>query len=327
MDLLKRCLRSLQAQTHPNLEIVVVDNGSTDGSAQYLRTLLGNIKTLALDRNTGFTGGNIAGLELADGEFIALVNNDVELSPDWVARHVEALRAHPAAGSSGGTILRTGPSGHMDSAGGGMTTSTRGFNLGEGQAADRGGKRRWVFWTTAAAAMYRRSMLEEVGFLDDLFFFGCEDADLGFRAQLAGWKCLYLPEALAVHHVNASHRLLNGKAEYYFSRNIELTWLKNMPSTLLWRYLHHHLIHEAAALVKRLPRPRAAAAALLGKLAVVPLLPHALRERHRIQAIRKLPLRDLDEMLIPVFSRRFIHRGRPTRSTTPESPHADLVSL
>jgi GT2 family glycosyltransferase len=309
MDLLKRCLASLSAQEYPHCEIVVVDNGSTDGSAQYLESVSHLHKVVLLDKNTGFTGGNIAGFKLATGDFIALVNNDSVLAPDWVDKMVGALEDHPEAGYCGCKILRSANLETLDSAGGGMTTSTRGFNRGDGEDTGRYGESCWVFWATAASVLYRRTLLEDIGFLDPTFFFGCEDADLGFRAQLAGWKCRYVADAVSTHKVNASHLLLKGKSDFYFSRNTELLWVKNMPLGLLLRYLHHHIFHEILSLAKKLQRPRSFGAAVLGKVAVLPLLPHALRERRRIQGKRKLSPRQLDAMLTPLFSSKFLARA------------------
>jgi GT2 family glycosyltransferase len=309
LDLLKLCLASLRAQTHDRCEIIVVDNGSIDGSAEYLRTQGPDILTRLMGTNSGFTGGNIAGLELATGDYIALVNNDATLAPDWAAAMLEALDGEPSAGYAGCKIIRQNSPETLDCAGCDFTTSFRGYHRGEGRHSNDFNEPGWVFWATAAAVLYRRSMLNEIGFLDPGFFFGCEDSDLGFRAQLAGWMCLYVPKALAWHHVGASHGLLKGRAAFYFARNVELMWLKNMPTSLMLRFLHHHLVHEAAALAKHLIRsPRDAGYMLMGKMAVIPRLGAILKQRRQIQAARKVPLRELRQRLIPFFSRTFLLR-------------------
>ena len=305
---LKECLASVQAQDCRNWELIVVDNGSTDGSRAFLREYPHPIKTVFLERNTGFTGGNIAGLRQADGDFIALVNNDAVLAPDWVSQHMAAMEANPRAGTTASKIISYRDRERLDCAGDGMTTSARGYKLGEGHAPASRDEPRWVFGASAAAVLYRRRMLDEVGFLDPQFYFNCEDTDLGFRAQLMGWPCLYVPGAVAHHHINASVDLLGGKAVYYWSRNVELVVLKNMPFNLMLRYFHHRLVHEGAALAKNLSRPGYIYHLLLGKLAVLPLLPHALRERRRIQGARRISSRQLAAALTPLFSGEFLAR-------------------
>lgn len=309
-DFLSECLASVQAQDRRNWELIVVDNGSTDGSREFLEAYPHPIKTVYFERNTGFTGANIAGLKEAEGDYIVLLNNDVVLSPDWLSLHALALDSNPAAGSTASKTLRYDDPSIVDSAGDGVTTSGRGFKLGEGHEPTPMDSERWVFAASASAVMYRRAMLEETGFLDPRFFFNCEDTDLSMRAQLLGWKCLYIPEATARHRVHGSYGVLHGRAIFYWSRNSELVWLKNMPSSLFWRYFHHHVIHEVGAFVKNLHHIGQSVQVALGKLAVIPLLPHALKERRRIQGSRRISDRQFESGLAP-FGREFLRRHAP----------------
>jgi GT2 family glycosyltransferase len=308
LSFLSECLESIHAQDYGPVELIVVDNGSTDGSRGMLESRPYPIKTVFLDRNTGFTGGNRAGLERATGTYIALVNNDAVLSRDWIRRHAQALDENPPAGFTASKIVRYGDPRTLDCAGDGMTTSGRGFKLKECHDPSDADQPRWVFGASAAAAMYRRSMIDDIGFLDPRFFFNHEDTDLSFRAQLAGWKCLYLPRPSVRHRVHGSYALLGAKANIYFSRNCEMVWLKNMPSKLLLRYLHHHLIHECGAFAKNVGRPDYLLEMVLGKLALLAQLPHVLRERRRIQGARRITPAELEAALTPFFGPAYLRR-------------------
>ena len=105
-----------------------------------------------------------------------------------------------------------------------------------------------VFGACGAAVLYRRRMLDEIGFLDEDFFLYDEDTDLNFRAQLAGWKCIYVPTAVAYHVANATSRRLSDLHVYYHTRNLEFVWIKNMPFEIMLRFAHHKVIQELGSL-------------------------------------------------------------------------------
>jgi GT2 family glycosyltransferase len=301
-DLLEKCLQSLFLQDYPWVEVVVVDNGSQDDTLEWLqRQDRPGLKVVRLDRNLGFTGGNIQGLRAAEGEAIALVNNDAWLEPDWVSKMVAGLEKDPEVGSCACRILDGANPAVLDSAGHMLVTSSRIFERGKGRPAEAFDQEAYVFGPSGAAALYRREMLAEVGFLDEAFFFNCEDVDLSFRAQLCGWKCLYVPSAVARHLGNASHEVLGHRATFLWSRNSELVWLKNMPKGLLWRYLHHKVLQEFASFLKIAFKGSRPLAFLGGKLAVLPMLPGILRERGRVQGGRKLRSRGLRPVTVSYY--------------------------
>jgi GT2 family glycosyltransferase len=302
LPLLQACLRSLRAQTEPRWRAVVVDNGSQDGSAAYVARLRGRLSGLCLPQNRGFTGACWAGLRaLPTTPFVILLNNDVVLQPDWLALSLQAARAHPAAASIASRILRF-DNGLIDSAGHFLSRAGRGHKRGEGQRPELWSQAGTVFGAPAAAVLYRRAALDEVGFLDDAFYFNCEDLDLDLRLHLRGWDCWYEPRAMARHHVSASHAILGPQAIYYWSRNIELITLKSFPFPLLLGYAPVKLIQEGATMMRRALMGQPLGAYFRGKLGVISLLGHVWRERRKIQSSRRRGSLALARSLSSAFS-------------------------
>lgn len=245
-DFLNDCLSCLSRQTYPNREIILVDNGSADSSVTYVRQRFPAIKIHRLTENRGFTGGNAEGLKLARGDFIALVNNDTRVDERWLENLLEPMIANPTVGICASKLIFTEKH-EINSAGDKITTAAVGFNRGLGSHPEEFDSSGLIFGACAAAVLYRRKMLDEIGFLDDDFFLYDEDTDLNFRAQLAGWKCVYVPGAV-VHHVsNATAGRLSDTHVYYHTRNLEFVWLKNMPLGLMLRFAHHKIIQEVGA--------------------------------------------------------------------------------
>ena len=207
---LKSCLDSLKAQTYRPLELIVVDNASTDSTRQVLEKLAEGGKLIFNDANLGFAAGQNQAVRASGGEWLLSLNPDVVLDPDFVWEMVAAGELDPAVGSVSGKLLRWSPdkepqlTGIIDSTGIYFTPSLRHLDRGAEQS-DRGQYDRleYVFGASGAAALYRRAMIEDVAvegeFFDQQFFAYREDADLAWRAQLMAWKCIYAPKAVAWH--------------------------------------------------------------------------------------------------------------------------------
>ena len=207
---LSRCLGALLRQQYQPVEVVVVDNGSLDGTRLLLGRFQDRIRVIANDRNVGFAAGQNQGISASSGDWILSLNPDTMLSPDFIGRLVEAGRRDPKVGTVCGKLLRANPDLSMmngpriDSAGLYFTPEMRHFDRGWNEPDDgRYGESEYVFGASAAAALYRRTMVEDVslddGFFDPDFFAYREDADVAWRAQLLGWRSLYVPEAVAGH--------------------------------------------------------------------------------------------------------------------------------
>jgi GT2 family glycosyltransferase len=237
--LLSECLDTLRAQTRPADEILVVDNGSSDGSQAMVRECYPDVTLIELRDNKGFSVANNIGIRRARGDYVALLNNDLALDQGWISLMAAALDADPSLGSCACKMLCYDRRGIIDSAGINVRSNGAGRNRGlcerDAEPYDRPAR---VFGACAGAAMYRASMFRDIGVFDEDFHIYFEDIDLAFRAQLAGYECLYVPQAVAYHHGSASGSRL-GKKYFYVARNSLLVILKNMPAPLLWPNLPH----------------------------------------------------------------------------------------
>ncbi len=232
---LPACLDAMRAQTYSPIEIILVDNGSTDGSQAFVADHYPEVRLLALDRNLGLTGGNNLGFEAASGEFLISLNNDTEAHPQFVEALVAALIEHPEAGMAAAKMLLFDRRDHIHSAGDGYGRDGIPFNRGvwqrdEGQFDDPG----WIFGGCGGAVAYRRAMLDDIGMFDESFFMYCEDVDLNWRAQLAGWRCWYTPQAIVYHKLSATGG--GPIASYHTGRNTLWVIAKNYPGPLLRKY-------------------------------------------------------------------------------------------
>ncbi len=303
--LLADALGALGRQSDADREIIVIDNGSTDSSVRFVGAAFPEAKVVALDENRGFTGGNAAGLKVAKGQLIALVNNDTRVSERWLENLTRPMLEDSTVGiCASKLIFDDGRS--INSAGDGITTAAVGFNRGLGQDAASFNRPERVFGACGAAVLYRRKMLEEIGFLDEDFFLYDEDTDLAFRAQLAGWKCVYVPDAVVYHKGNATAGRLSDIHVYYHTRNLEFVWLKNMPLGLMLRFAHHKIIQELGSFGYLCLRHRKWRAFFRAKRDALKMLPLMWKKRREIQARRRVSNRYLRSLMTPMLTPDFV---------------------
>ncbi len=248
LRLLRPCLVSLSAQTCRDFETVVVDNGSSDGSAEALAREFPWVRVVALPRNLGFAGGCNVGLAAARGEVIVLLNNDTEVEPTWLAELAAALGRHPEAGFAASRMMLYSARDTINSAGDlyrrDGTADARGAWQPYGPPWDA---ERLVFGASGGAVAYRRALLDAIGPFEARFFSYCEDVDLSWRAQLAGYRCVYAPRAVIYHHGSATGG--GPLSSYYVGRNTIWVIVRNVPGALLWR--HGWAILRAQARIAR----------------------------------------------------------------------------
>ena len=235
LDHLPDCLDSLASQTFRDFEVVLVDNGSTDGSVGFVRERYPWVKLVPLAENTGFATGNNRGLEQARGANIVTLNNDTRAEPDWLEKLVEAAQAHPRAGMVGCRICSFTDPDLIDSVGMGICP--------DGMSRGRYRNQRWsnlrmqdveeILFPSACAALYKRGMISEVGFFDDDFFAYAEDSDLGLRGRLAGWEAVLATRAVVHHKYSQTTGSLSPLKVFLVERNHYWVALKSFPPTRL----------------------------------------------------------------------------------------------
>jgi GT2 family glycosyltransferase len=246
---IKRCLDSVLDQKYPNLEVVVIDNASTDGTVDILEPFAERCRIYYNDENLGFAAAQNQAIALSQGEWVLTLNPDVLLLPNFVQALVDAGQIDPKVGTVCGkllTILSTFdlPDKQMvDSTGIYFTPMLRHLDRGS-QEVDNGHylNFEYVFGATAAAALYRRQMIEDVKILNEFFdpdfFVYREDADVAWRAQLMGWRCIYTPHSRGYHVRNVlpgNRRALPPEINMHSVKNRFLMRIKNMTPDLYRR--------------------------------------------------------------------------------------------
>src|SRR5579862_5048644 len=265
---IKRCLESVLDQKYPNMEVVVVDNASTDGTQDILEQFTGTCRIYYNDQNIGFAAAQNQAIALAGGDWILTLNPDVLLLPNFIQALVEAGQMDPKVGTVCGKLLTIRASFDLpdqqlvDSTGIYFTPMLRHLDRGS-QEVDNGHylNFEYVFGATAAAALYRRNMIEDISidneFFDPDFFVYREDADVAWRAQLMGWRCIYTPLARG-YHVRAvlpgNRRALPPVINMHSVKNRFLMRIKNMTPDLYkrnwWSITWRDLVVLGACLIR-----------------------------------------------------------------------------
>jgi len=295
------CLDALREQTLADIEIILVDNASTDGSQDFVQTKYPEVRLIELEQNRGFTGACNVGMDAAKGAYIALLNNDTEVASDWAEQVTRAFESHSDAGIIASKMLLFDQRDRLHTAGDFFTVDGRAGNRGawerDSGQYDRG---EYVFSACGGSAVYRQAMLAEIELLDDEFFFLLEDVDLAWRAQLAGYRVWYEPRATVYHHLSATGGGVT--ASYHDGRNGIWLIAKNMPSSLLRKYGRQILARQLALLWQSLKSWRGpeARARIRGMIAGALRIRGALAKRKRIQAAKRVTDEYIESILTPV---------------------------
>jgi GT2 family glycosyltransferase len=246
--LLEPCLQSLRWQTGQDVEVIVVDNGSTDGSPAFVRSRFPDVRLVELTENVGFAAGNNRGVEVARGENILFLNNDTEVHPEMVSALLRAIEtAPPEVGAWAVRMMRWDNRRVIDNCGCGYSAFGSGFTLNAGKPeADGIAETDALFGPSGGAGCYRKAVLDDIGLFDEEFFYNNEDVDLSFRHQLAGYRCVFVPDAVVYHRGSATGGASSDLTVYHIQRNKEWVYFKNMPTRLLWKYLPLHLVYGLA---------------------------------------------------------------------------------
>lgn len=316
-ELLRACLMSLARQKAAQFEVILVDNGSRDASLEmvqeeFLAEPAFPLRVIRNSENRGFCAANNQGIAAARGAFVALLNNDAEADPGWLAALRGAFAGRPEVGMAASKILAYEEPGRIDKVG--HLIYPDGQNRGRGSGeADLGQYEELeeTLWPDGCAAMYRRELLEQVGGFDEDFFAYADDAELGLRARIAGWRCLYVPDAVVRHHRGATLGVSSARRLELIERNRVLLAVKLFPWSLLWLNPVYYLARLAAGLwaaardrgeIGRFPglhgKFLAGLAMLKGDLAALAMLPRMLRKRREVRKFRKLTPRQVRELIL-----------------------------
>jgi GT2 family glycosyltransferase len=315
-DLLLKCLNILSKKTVLKTQVIVIDNASTDHSTENLSSS-DNLFLFQSATNLGFAAGNNLALRESANEFVALLNPDAFPEPDWLEKLLQAAAHHPDAAAFGSRQLCHHDPNLLDGIGDSYHLSGlvwRDRHATPQTPADL--IPREIFSPCAAAALYRRAALEEIGFFDEDYFCYVEDVDLGFRLRLAGYKAVYVPDAV-VHHVGSA--TTGGQQSdfsvYHGHRNLVWTYVKNMPGILFWALLPLHLALNIGTILWFTARGQGNII-LKAKWDAIKGLPKMWRKRQLIQKNRKASIRDiwrvLDKRLLP--TKLLIHLRKPFKN-------------
>jgi GT2 family glycosyltransferase len=320
-------LPSLREQTFKDFDVTVVDNGSTDGSAEYLAREWPEVRVIELGRNTGFPAAVNRGIEAGDGKYVALLNNDIALSADWMERLVEELDRDPELGFVTGKILRFAERDVIEQAGHDFYTcglfAPRGLDQSDRGQYDDPAPTAIV---SGAAAVYRRAAIDRAGGFDEDYFLYCEDADLCLRMLLAGYRGLYVPAPEAYHVRGGTAGRDSGQTRFYLARNTLTTQLKDLPLPILLKSIPKILLYQ----YQQLAAARGAGlirAVLRAYGSFLRAVPGTLRKRRRIHRGRPVTARQFGSNLLSEypFQTRFSRRkakpsGDPSRGRAHDGP-------
>ncbi len=309
-EFINRCLESLQSQVFLNFKTVVVDNCSHDRSVDGLEKRFPGVEVVRLEENVGFAAANNYAIKKAEGfQWVALLNPDAIAKPDWLSNLHIAAEKKPQYNFFGSKLIKESSSGQLDGTGDIYHLCGLAWRRDHGATEKQISRlAEEIFSPCAAAAMYRRDIVLEVGGFDERFFCYFEDIDLAFRLRLLGHRCLYVPNAKVGHFGSAIAGRGSDFTVYHGHRNMVWAYLKNMPSELLWRGLPQHILVNLASLIwfslhgQAGPIFRAKMDALLG-------LRQTIKQRKSIQKNTKVTSKNLKKVLatdwfLPYFKNR-----------------------
>ena len=298
---LPACLDAVLAQRDaPPFETIVVDNSSSDGSVEFLRTSYPSVRVIETGTNLGFAGGNNVGARAASGEWLVFLNNDTVADERWLASLWAAHAAHPGYALITSKLVFLHDPSVVDSAGDGYLRAGGAFKHGHGAGADAFGESREVFGACGGAFMIAREVWEALCGFDTRFFMVYEDVDLSYRARLRGHRVWYAADAIVNHAGSGSLGTISPAAVYYGQRNLEWTWLKNTPRDLLLATALSHTLYSLAGLLHYV-RLGLGGPALRGKWSALRAFSAVLADRRAVQASRTIGTAEIERWMEPAW--------------------------
>ena len=298
MKFIGMCLDSLNQSDFYSYEVIVIDNGSVDGSREMIEKDYPLVRLIKNPKNMGFAVACNQGIKAAKGKYISLLNNDIEVESNWLTNLYEGMERHPECGMGTTKMMfldqrdvfyNTGDLFHAWSAGGGRGQGEK--DIGQYEKED------YVFGACAGAGIYRRDFFEKVGVFDEDFFIFAEDVDINMRGQLQGFKCVYLPKAKVYHIGTATVGLYSDRYIYLCKRNDIFVLIRNYSLKLYFKYIWtilHHQIND----IKYFTYRGQGVVLFKSKLDVFKMLIPMLIRRFSIQKSRTVTDKKIDHLII-----------------------------
>ncbi|MFH1454652.1 MAG: glycosyltransferase family 2 protein [Armatimonadota bacterium] len=304
-EYLARCFDSLRNQSFRDFEVYMIDNGSYDGSVDFVRKNYPEIKIITLKENVGFARGVNKGIKSSAGEFIALLNNDTEVESKWLEELYSGIREDSKIGICASKMLFYYKKDIINAAGDMYRADGVPDNIGIGEKdVGQYNEKRFVFGACAGAALYRRAMFEDIGLFDEDYFEAVEDADLSFRAQLRGYKCLYNPKAVVYHvHMGTAEKFKELRFENTLLNRLR-TLIKNMPLSVFggnffWIFLTH-LAEFFAVMLNPIKSFKMKKAYFKAYFKIIKEIPRLLKKRKQVQKDKRVSDRYISSILAPM---------------------------
>jgi GT2 family glycosyltransferase len=325
IDHLEACLSAVAAQRGVSFETVLVDNGSSDGTADFVRARFPWVRLVELPENRGFAGGNNAGVRESRGQYVALLNNDTIADADWLRSLRDGVDEQAGFSLVTSRVVFMHDPDVIDSAGDGMLRWGGAFKRHHGGPASLAPISDECFGVSGAACLMPRRVFDELNGFDEDFFVSHEDVDLSYRARLLGYRCRYVAGAVVRHHGSATLGRVSAFSVYHGQRNLEWVFVKNTPTPLLLRTLAGHLVYDVAAAL-HFARAGLFLTFVRAKIAAVAGLPKMIAKRKQIQARRRItagalwPLLESRWLATKLREKRF---DLGIAGDAPGSPHHD----
>lgn len=299
-NLLEDCLNSLLKQSFREFEIILVDNGSTDTSVEFVKEKIPQVKIISLQKNFGFAKAINEGVKVSTLKYVVFLNNDTEVDKNWLKSLIDCADSHPEVISVNSKLLNFYDRDIIDGVGILINEVGQARSIGW-QEKDKGqyGKEQYIFGATGGASLFNREDFVKVGGFDEKYFMYSEEVDFSFRAQFLKYKSIFCPKAIVYHKHKATSGRLPSNTEYWQFRNMTQTIIKDFPTSLLvkrWRWLKIILVHLNTYLYQI--KNGFWWAPFLADIWIIFHLPKLLKIRKKIQANIKVDLDYIDTFLL-----------------------------